>query len=38
MSATEAYYNSPFELEAHDHENNLKYLDNRPKKAWKIYR
>lgn len=38
MDHDEAYRKIPFEMEAYDHESDLKYLDKRKKNAWKQYR
>ena len=37
MSNVEAYANIPFEIEAYNNDNNLKYLEERKKYAWFSY-
>ncbi len=37
MSNVEAYANIPFEIEAYNNDNNLKYLEERKKYAWFCY-
>lgn len=37
MSSAAAYYAIPFEVEAYVHDENMKYLKNRKRWAWKKY-
>tara|TARA_Y100001973_G_scaffold96329_1_gene150954 strand:- start:76 stop:420 length:345 start_codon:yes stop_codon:yes gene_type:complete len=37
MTSSEAYYALPFEKEAYDNDQDLSYLENRPKHAWRQY-
>ena len=36
-NSSTAYYNIPFEVEAYTHDQDLEYLSNRKKHAWKAY-
>ena len=36
--SSKAYYEIPFEIEAYNNQEDVEYLDNREKHAWKKYR